>query len=161
MKARPTYFEKGWRICVGIVLINKENNVFLGERIDNKGAWQMPQGGVNIGSKENLFDAAKRELFEETGVTSIKLLLESKSWYYYHLPKYLSSKLWKGKFIGQKQRWFAFNFLGDDNEINISNDNNSEFNNWEWVSPDYAKNNVVDFKKEIYFSVFEEFKNIL
>ena len=157
MKPKPVYLEKGWRIGVGIVLLNNDKNIFLGKRIDNKGAWQMPQGGVNVGSGEELYVAAKRELYEETGVTSVTFLGESKEWYYYYLPKYLSSKLWKGKFIGQKQKWFALNFEGKDSEINISSHKSPEFCNWDWVNPEHAINKIIDFKKDIYKKIFEEF----
>tara|TARA_Y100001954_G_C15269341_1_gene341285 strand:+ start:53 stop:520 length:468 start_codon:yes stop_codon:yes gene_type:complete len=153
--------EKGWRICVGIVLLNKNKNIFLGERIDNKGAWQMPQGGVNIGINEKLMDAAKRELKEETGVSSIELLSECKDWHYYYLPNYLSSKLWKGRFVGQKQKWFAFNFHGEDDEIDISNHKSPEFSNWNWAEPKEVKKKAIDFKKEIYDEVLNEFKDFI
>ena len=152
------YFEKGWRISVGIVLLNEEKKIFMGERIDNQGAWQMPQGGVNINSSENLFDAAKRELYEETGVTNVELLCESKNWYYYKLPAYLSSKLWGGRFIGQKQRWFVFNFLGIEKEININSFKKPEFKNWKWVSPEMVSKEIISFKKDIYNKVLYEFK---
>ena len=154
------HFEKGWRLGVGIMLINQENKIFMGERIDNKGAWQMPQGGVNVSINENLTIAAKRELYEETGVKTAKIINQSEGWYYYYLPKNLKSKLWRGKFLGQKQKWFLFSFEGTDEEINLQADKNPEFNNWKWVSPQDVLNNIVAFKKEIYQRILKEFNFI-
>ena len=154
------HFEKGWRLGVGIVLINQQNKIFMGERIDNKGAWQMPQGGVNITINENLDIAAKRELYEETGVKTAKIINQSQGWYYYNLPKNLRKRLWGGKFLGQKQKWFLFSFEGTDEEINLLADRKPEFNNWKWENPHDILNNVVDFKKEIYKHVLSEFKFI-
>ena len=154
------HFERGWRLGVGIMLINKENKIFMGERIDNKGAWQMPQGGVNVSIKENLNIAAKRELYEETGVKTAKIINQSEGWYYYYLPENLQTRLWRGKFLGQKQKWFLFNFEGIDEEINLQNDKKPEFNNWKWVYPQNALDNIVNFKKEIYQKVLKEFKLI-
>ena len=154
------YFEKGWRLGVGIILINKKNKIFMGERIDNKGAWQMPQGGVNFGVNESLETAAKRELHEETGVKTAKMINQSQGWYYYYLPSYLQSKLWGGKFLGQKQKWFLFSFEGMDEEINLQADKKPEFYKWRWVSPKNVLFHIVDFKKEIYQKVLKEFKFI-
>ena len=154
------HFERGWRLGVGIMLINKENKIFMGERIDNKGAWQMPQGGVNVSIKENLNIAAKRELYEETGVKTAKIINQSEGWYYYYLPKNLKSKLWGGKFLGQKQKWFLFSFEGTDEEINLQADKKPEFNKWKWVNPQDVLYNIVVFKKEIYQQVLREFKFI-
>ena len=150
--------EKGWRLGVGITLINQENKIFMGERIDNKGAWQMPQGGVNIAKDESLDNAAKRELYEETGIKTAKIINQSEGWYYYYLPKSLKRKLWGGKFLGQKQKWFLFSFEGVDEEINLQADKKPEFNNWKWVSPQDVLNKIVVFKKEIYQEVLREFK---
>ena len=154
------YFEKGWRLGVGIILTNQENEIFMGERIDNKGAWQMPQGGVNLGINESLEIAAKRELYEETGVKTVKIVNQSEGWYYYYLPKHLKSRLWGGKFLGQKQKWFLFSFEGMDEEINLQADKKPEFNKWKWVSPENVLNDIVDFKKEIYKKILREFKFI-
>ena len=153
-------FEKGWRLGVGITLINQENKIFMGERIDNKGAWQMPQGGVNITKNESLDSAAKRELYEETGVKNARIINKSEGWHYYYLPKNLQTRLWGGKFLGQKQKWFLFSFDGTDEEINLLHDKKPEFNNWQWVSPKNVLNNIVNFKKEIYQEVLKEFKLI-
>ncbi len=154
------HYEKGWRLSVGIVLLNKEKKIFMGERIDNKGAWQMPQGGVNIAINENLDVAAKRELFEETGVRNAKIINESKGWYYYYLPDHLKNRLWGGKFLGQKQKWFLFNFEGEDEEINLKSDKKPEFYKWKWEEPKNVCANIVDFKKKIYTNILKEFKFI-
>lgn len=152
------YYEKSWRLGVGIVLLNNNNNkIFMGERCDNKGAWQMPQGGVKIGDNEKLEEAAVRELYEETGVKDAKLVLESKEWHYYYLPKNLASKLWGGKFVGQKQRWFLFSFSGNDTDVNIEITKNPEFYNWKWVHPEKVSTEIVSFKKEIYNKILLEF----
>ena len=156
----PADFEKGWRLGVGIILMNQKNKIFMGERIDNKGAWQMPQGGVNIAKDESLDNAAKRELYEETGVKTAKIINQSEGWYYYYLPEYLQTKLWGGKFLGQKQKWFLFSFNGTNEEINLLHDKKPEFSNWQWVSPQNVLNDIVNFKKEIYQEVLKEFKLI-
>ena len=119
------------RIGVGIILLNNENNVFVGKRIDNpKNSWQMPQGGVD--QNENFLQAAKRELEEETGVKSVKLIKEIDEWQEYDLPENLSSKLWSGKYRGQKQKWFIMKFTGSENEINIKTPD-PEFSEWKWM----------------------------
>ena len=161
MENPQQFYEKGWRLSVGIVLFNSKKNIFMGERLDNKGAWQMPQGGVKISKNECLLNAAKRELFEETGVKNINLIRLSNEWHYYYLPKYLSKKLWKGKFIGQKQKWFAFEFLGTDNEINIKPENiKQEFCSWRWVPPKNVCELIINFKKDTYRQVLKEFNDI-
>ncbi len=157
----PSYYEKGWRIGVGICLLNNSRNIFLGERIDNKGAWQMPQGGVNIKDNEELINAAKRELFEETGVENVEFLKESKNWYYYYLPDYLRKKLWSGKFVGQKQKWFAFSLKGKDEEINLNANIKPEFCNWKWVAPSNVIKEIISFKQDTYKKVLLEFNSLL
>lgn len=155
-----THYEKGWRLSVGIVLINKKKKIFMGERVDNQGSWQMPQGGVNISKNERLEDAARRELFEETGIKNAEIILTSKHWNYYYLPEFLSKKLWGGKFIGQKQKWFLFNFNGQENEINLVISKKPEFSKWKWVNPEIAMSEIVSFKKEVYNKVLKEFNLI-
>ena len=154
------HLEKGWRLGVGIILINQDNKIFMGERIDNKGAWQMPQGGVNVGINESLDNAAKRELYEETGVKTAKIINQSEGWYYYYLPENLQTRLWGGKFLGQKQKWFLFSFEGTDKEVNLQVDKKPEFNNWQWVNSQDVLHNIVEFKKEIYKKVLKEFELI-
>ena len=154
------HLEKGWRLGVGIILINQDNKIFMGERIDNKGAWQMPQGGVNVAINESLDNAAKRELYEETGVKTAKIINRSEGWYYYYLPENLQTRLWGGKFLGQKQKWFLFSFEGTDKEVNLQVDKKPEFNNWQWVNSLDVLHNIVEFKKEIYQKVLKEFELI-
>ena len=132
------------RIGVGIVVLNKNNKVFVGKRIDNpNNKWQMPQGGVN--KNESLVKAMKRELFEETGIKNIKIEKELDYWLTYNLPKNLIGIIWKGKFKGQKQKWFIVRFLGEDNEINLKA-GKPEFFEWKWIEIDELPNVIVDFK---------------
>ena len=144
------------RIGVGIILLNDKNNVFVGKRIDNpKDFWQMPQGGVD--KNENLFEAAKRELEEETSVKSIKLIKKLDSWLEYELPENLLGKIWAGKYRGQKQKWFIMRFLGNDNEINIKT-KNPEFLDWKWIKISILPVIAVSFKIKIYEKLKEELK---
>jgi len=147
------------RIGVGIILINNENKVFVGKRIDNpKKFWQMPQGGIN--NNENLFQAAKRELKEETGITKIKLVKELDEWLIYNLPKNLLGKIWQGKYKGQKQKWFVMKFEGKDQEINV-NTCSPEFLDWKWVNPSELPKIVVNFKVDIYKKLLKELSKII
>ena len=117
---------------VGVIVLNYNNKVFVGKRKDNPGdKWQMPQGGVDIG--ENYISAMKRELFEETSIKSIKILKEIDEVFEYELPQDLIGIIWKGKYRGQKQRWFITKFMGKDEEINL-NTKNAEFIDWKWIS---------------------------
>jgi len=142
------------RIGVGIILLNNENKVFVGKRIDNpKNFWQMPQGGVN--QNENFFHAAKRELEEETGVKSVKLLKELKEWLKYDLPENLLGKVLEGKYRGQKQKWFIMKFIGKDNEINVKT-KNPEFLAWKWISISELPSIAVSFKVDLYKKLKEE-----
>ena len=142
---------------VGIVLLNNENKVFVGKRIDNpKNFWQMPQGGVN--ENENFFEAAKRELEEETGIKSVQLIKELEDWLEYDLPKNLIDKIWKGKYRGQKQKWFIMKFVGKNEEINVKT-KNPEFLTWKWVKPSELPSVVVDFKVEIYKKIEKKLKS--
>jgi len=147
------------RAGVGVVLLNSNNNVFVGKRIDNpKKFWQMPQGGIE--KNENALNAAKRELEEETGVTSVKLIKELDEWLIYNLPKNLLGKIWKGRYRGQKQKWFVMRFLGDEKEINIKT-THPEFVEWKWIELDKITEVVVDFKLNIYKKVKEKVKEII
>ena len=144
---------------VGIVLLNEFNQIFVGKRIDNPTrAWQMPQGGID--KNENLYDAAKRELFEETSVKSIEILKELDEWTVYELPDYLVGKIWKGKFRGQKQKWFVCKFIGEDNEINIKTVN-PEFIEWKWINPENLPNVIVSFKKLLYQDLLIKIKSFI
>ena len=146
------------RIGVGIILLNKKNEVFVGRRIDNpKNFWQMPQGGV--GKNESYFSAAKRELEEETGIKQVKLIREIKEWFIYDLPKNLLGKIWKGKKRGKKQKWFIMKFLGKNEDINIKT-KNPEFLDWKWVEFSVLSNIVVDFKVDIYKRLTKELNSL-
>ena len=144
---------------MGIVVLNNNNQVFVAKRIDNpKDFWQMPQGGVDIG--ENFYEAALRELKEETSIKSVKLIKEIDGYISYNLPDHLLGIIWKGRYKGQKQKWFIVKFEGDDKEINI-NTKNPEFLEWKWVNLDKITDLVVDFKLNVYSRVKEEVKKIL
>ena len=147
------------RLGVGIVLLNNENKIFVGKRIDNPvNLWQMPQGGVD--KDENFFQAACRELREETSVINIKLIKEIDNFLTYNLPKNLLGKIWKGKYKGQKQKWFLMRFLGNDTEINIKTDK-PEFLEWKWIDLERITDVVVDFKLEVYKILKSEIKKII
>ena len=146
------------RIGVGIILLDDKNNVFVGKRIDNpKNSWQMPQGGVD--ENEDFLQAAKRELEEETGVKSVKLIKELDGWFKYDLPEYLLGKLWEGKYRGQKQKWFVMKFLGKSSEINVKT-KNPEFFEWKWIELSKLPNIAVHFKVDIYRKIKEELTSL-
>ena len=147
------------RTGVGIAVLNSQNKVFVGKRKDNPfDKWQMPQGGVD--ANELLLQAMKRELLEETSIKNIKVLKELDQWLEYELPDNLIGKIWKGKYRGQKQKWFVVKFLGNDNEINI-NTKNPEFIEWKWIDIDFLPDSIVLFKKHIYEEVLVELKKII
>jgi len=139
---------------VGIVLLNSENKVFVGKRIDNpSNFWQMPQGGIN--ENEKILDAAKRELKEETGITKIKIIKELDYWLVYELPDNLLGKIWKGKYRGQKQKWFIMKFIGGTKDINIRT-SHPEFLDWKWIEPLKLPDIAVKFKVNVYKKLVEE-----
>ena len=147
------------RVGVGIVVLNKNNQVFVAKRIDNpKNFWQMPQGGVDVGEK--FYDAAVRELKEETSIKTIKFIKEIDGYISYLLPDELLGIIWRGKFKGQKQKWFIFRFEGNEKEINIKT-KHPEFLDWKWISVEKITNVVVDFKLEVYSKIKEEVKKII
>ena len=138
---------------VGVIILNNENKVFVGKRKDNPvNKWQMPQGGVEKG--ESYLSAMKRELYEETSIKSIDILREIDGFFEYELPKNLVGIIWKGKFRGQKQKWFIARFIGDENEINLQT-KNPEFIEWKWIIPDDLPKTIVDFKKKMYVELLE------
>jgi putative (di)nucleoside polyphosphate hydrolase len=147
------------RIGVGIVVLSMNNKVFVGKRKDNPfDKWQMPQGGVD--PNEPLIQAMKRELVEETSIKNIKVLKELDHWLEYELPENLIGKIWKGKYRGQKQKWFVVRFLGNDDEINI-NTKYPEFIDWQWVDVKQLPELIVLFKKHIYEEIAEELKKYI
>ena len=147
------------RSGVGIVVLNKENKVFVAKRIDNKkNFWQMPQGGVDKG--ENYLTAAYRELEEETNINNVKLIKELDGLITYELPENLLGIIWKGKYRGQKQKWFVMRFLGKDDEINIKTIH-PEFCEWKWINLENITDLVVDFKLHVYKEVKKKVKEII
>ena len=147
------------RIGVGIILLNSKNQVFVGKRKDNPGdKWQMPQGGVE--DKESFLLAVRRELFEETSIKNIKIIKEIESMYEYELPKKLIGVIWKGKFRGQKQKWFITKFFGNENEINL-NTEHPEFIEWKWIDAEMLPRVIVEFKKNLYYSLLKEIKSVI
>ena len=147
------------RSGVGIVVLNKNNKVFVAKRIDNpKNYWQMPQGGIDNG--ENYLNAAFRELEEETSIKNVSLVKEIEGYTYYNLPVNLLGIIWKGKYKGQKQKWFIMRFNGNDSEINIKT-KKAEFLEWKWVDVDQITRLVVNFKLEVYKKIKAEIKNII
>ena len=147
------------RSGVGIVVLNKENKVFVAKRIDNqKNFWQMPQGGVDEG--EDHLTAAYRELKEETSINNVELIVKLDGTITYELPNHLLGIIWKGKYRGQRQRWFVMRFLGKDNEINI-NTKHPEFCEWKWINLENITDLVVDFKLHVYNEVKQKVKKII
>ena len=144
---------------VGVILLNSNNKVFVAKRIDNpKNFWQMPQGGVD--NNEDFLSAALRELKEETSINKVELIKELDGMTTYELPDNLLGIIWKGKYRGQKQKWFLMRFIGNDNEINLKT-KHPEFLEWRWIEIDEITNFVVDFKFEIYQIIKNKVKEIL
>ena len=147
------------RIGVGIIVLNSKNKVFVGKRKDNPGdKWQMPQGGVDKG--EDHQTAMKRELIEETSIKNIKIIKRIEKIYEYELPANLIGIIWKGKYRGQKQKWFITKFLGNDNEINL-NTEHQEFIEWKWINVDMLPDIIVEFKKKLYQDLLKEIKLVI
>ena len=156
---KKNFSELPLRSGVGIVVLNKSDKVFVAKRIDNpKNFWQMPQGGVDDG--EDFLRAAYRELYEETSIKSVELIKELDGTITYELPDHLLGIIWKGKYKGQKQKWFLMRFNGEDNEINIKT-KNPEFLDWKWIEIDQLTEVVVDFKLHVYKEVKEQVKKII
>lgn len=148
-----------YRPCAGILLVNRDGLIFVGERRGQAGnSWQMPQGGIDQG--EEPLQAARRELHEETGVTSIDLLAESAHWHCYDVPAERRPSYWKGRFVGQCQRWFAFRFTGEDADIDLEI-HEPEFSLWRWATPDEVLDLAVPFKRAVYQAVIKEFRLVL
>ena len=146
-----------YRPCVGVMLMNAESDVFVGQRRDRfTEAWQMPQGGVDKG--EAARDAALRELWEETGVTAdlVEIVAETRDWLTYDLPHDIVPQIWKGRYRGQEQKWFLMRFLGTDDQVNIATEH-PEFSTWRWQPADRLVEAIVPFKRAVYERVLEEF----
>ena len=151
--------ERPYRSCVGLMVFNKNGNIFCGQRLDNKAeAWQLPQGGID---KDELpIEAGYRELKEETSIVNIEFVCEYPEWLSYDIPLPLANNLWDGKYRGQKQRWLLFHFVGKDEEINI-NTSNPEFKNWAWLKPEKIPDKAISFKKSIYIKINKIFIPVL
>jgi putative (di)nucleoside polyphosphate hydrolase len=150
-----------YRPCAGVMLINRDGQVLVGQRLDSTlEAWQMPQGGIDKG--EAPFDAAVRELWEETGIPTelVELIAEAPEELSYDLPEELIGKLWKGKWRGQRQRWFLFRFLGQDSDVDIATAE-PEFRAWRWADPADLPELIVPFKRELYRQVLTAFAKLL
>lgn len=155
---KPDYL---YRSGVGIMLLNQKQEIFVGKRIDNKSdAWQMPQGGLDVGETEK--EAMFRELWEETGIINdhVKLIAESRKYHYYNLPYKLQKKFWGGKYLGQKQKWYLLEFTGDESKISVATED-PEFSDWKWISQQDIINAIVAFKRDLYRDVINEFSDFL
>ena len=152
---------KDYRPNVGMMIINQKKEIFVGKRIDHpSNFWQMPQGGIDAQEIPSI--AALREMDEEVGIkkNKVDLLTESKDWYYYSIPSDLAKTLWKGKYKGQRQKWFLYKFKGTEKDINIHTEH-PEFSDYKWVAKDFLVPNIVPFKKKIYEKLLLEFKDYL
>jgi putative (di)nucleoside polyphosphate hydrolase len=144
---------------VGIIVLNKNNEVFVGKRKDNPvDKWQMPQGGID--NNETPINAMKRELAEETSIKRIEILKEIENWLEYELPNNLLGKIWKGKYRGQRQKWFIVKFIGNESEINLKT-KNPEFIEWKWIDYNLLPDVIVDFKRKIYLKLKIELKKFI
>ena len=144
-----------YRPCVGVMLIDDAGRAFAAERSDTPGAWQMPQGGIDPG--ESPRDAALRELEEEIGTARAEIVAETDGWLTYDLPEHLLGKVWKGKYRGQKQKWFLMRFTGRDADIDIATEH-PEFSRWQWVDPERLPELIVPFKRPVYDQVVAAFR---
>lgn len=150
-----------YRRNVGVMLMNADGQVFVGQRLDNPGpAWQMPQGGIDKG--ETPRDAALRELEEETGVPAhlVEIMAETENWLPYDLPHDLVPRIWKGRYKGQEQKWFLLHFSGSSEDVNIDTDH-PEFSRWRWMAPTELVDNIVPFKRDVYARVLDAFAEYL
>ena len=149
-----------YRKCVGMMILNVNKEILVGRRLDHpSGYWQMPQGGID--ENENPKEAVWREMMEEIGTNKAKLIKISNQWINYDIPpETLKTLPWGHKYIGQRQKWFAFDFLGEDQDINVGTDN-PEFSEWKWTEMDSIVGNIVPFKRNVYSVILEEFKDLL
>ena len=149
-----------YRKCVGMMIFNDNKEILVGRRLDHpSGYWQMPQGGIN--DNENPQEAVWREMMEEIGTNKAKLIKISNQWINYEIPsETLKTLPWGDKYIGQTQKWFAFLFVGEDNDINVGTDN-PEFSEWKWTRMNSMVDSIVPFKRDVYAKILEEFKDII
>ncbi len=158
-KTQSMQDEKRYRPCVGLMLLNTRDEVFVGRRIDHpSNYWQMPQGGIEQG--EEPLQAAWREMGEEIGSRNASLLAEHAEWLCYDLPRELSATLWDGRYCGQRQRWFLFRFLGADEELSVATQQ-PEFSQWRWLALESLADTIVPFKREVYSSVVSFARKVL
>jgi len=151
--------KSAYRRNVGIMLLDRDNQVFVGHRMDERRpAWQMPQGGIDRG--ENPRQAALRELAEETGITAVEVIAKSRDWLHYDLPPAVAARKWGGRYRGQRQKWFVMRFLGDDGDIDIATPH-PEFRAWKWIAPSDLPKVVVAFKRPVYEALLAEFRDFL
>ena len=161
MASTPNEQEMAYRPCVGIMLVNRDGKVFVGQRLDNVvEAWQMPQGGIDEG--EDAKAAALRELGEETGIgpENVEIIAKAKDEHFYDLPPELLGKLWGGKYRGQRQYWYLARFLGQDSDVNIQT-KHPEFRSWKWADPETLPELIVPFKRKLYRDILQEFKSLI
>ena len=159
----PKYQDLPYRPCAGLCVINRKGLVFIGRRasgpehIDETHVWQMPQGGIDEGEKP--YPAALRELYEETSIKSVEKLGEIRNWVTYDIPKNIGSKAWKGKYRGQKQKWYALRFTGKDSEIDVNHPagHKPEFSAWRWERLEELPALIIPFKRQVYQRVVKEF----
>ena len=152
------YDKRPYRPCVGIVLINRSKQVFVGQRLDNSvEAWQMPQGGIDDGEKPQ--EAGFREMMEEIGTNHAEIIAEHPAWLDYDIPLPLADRLWQGRYKGQSQKWIAFQYLGNDQDINIAT-TEPEFRQWKWAEPEELPMMAVPFKRDVYQNVLSAFADL-
>ena len=155
-KNSPDGGDSAYRPGVGIALFNRDGCVFVAERLDNPGAWQMPQGGIDEGEEPEI--AVFREMEEEIGTRNARIMGVMEEWLRYDIPSRTAKRLWRGRFRGQRQKWLALEFLGEDSDIRLDAHEHPEFRQWKWVPLKDLLNYVVSFKRDVYRRVMEEFR---
>lgn len=150
--------DNSYRLGVGALILNSQGLVFVGRRIETPGAWQMPQGGLN--AMEDPRDAVLREVAEEIGTSRVDIIAEATSWLSYDLPPDVAARIWGGRYQGQKQKWFALRFTGEDDDIDLAADVRPEFDAWRWLPIDELPDVIVDFKRNLYCQVVEVFQGV-